>query len=369
MVSKGRVQAEELRGQFGERLPGAYQAAARAMGMTTQELAKATEQGEIVAEDLLPKLSEELLRMANSGGQLEAAMNNTNSAINRFGNNVLLANARFNEAGFDKSIRDLMNTLSDAIMKAEPLWIALGKISEFVFMPLRAGIELFGSLASKLGILGDAAEGNETKIKLFGLALASVFRWSRKLLAVFLLIPAAFSGVSKLLDGEQLTWQEWALTLAGIAASLGMILSTLTRIKGIRNVISGGTSTGAANVPSRPTPIVRSDWSRSGSSTIWQRLGQSAKRGIRGPGFLPIGAGSTLSEEEFVQRSQEVPWWDLIGRLEAKQAEINNRGNTVQGDININIEGNDPLQIGGEVERVINGIFRDSSMNEPSTEK
>lgn len=35
MMSKGTVQAEELRGQLGERLPGAFQIAARAMGVTT----------------------------------------------------------------------------------------------------------------------------------------------------------------------------------------------------------------------------------------------------------------------------------------------------------------------------------------------
>jgi tape measure domain-containing protein len=38
MISKGKVQAEELRGQLGERLPGAFQMAAKAMGMTTAEL-------------------------------------------------------------------------------------------------------------------------------------------------------------------------------------------------------------------------------------------------------------------------------------------------------------------------------------------
>ncbi|MFA9204910.1 MAG: tape measure protein, partial [Bacteroidia bacterium] len=40
MMSKGKVSAEELRGQLGERLPGAFQIAARAMGVTTVELDK-----------------------------------------------------------------------------------------------------------------------------------------------------------------------------------------------------------------------------------------------------------------------------------------------------------------------------------------
>lgn len=62
MISKGTVQAEELRGQLGERLPGAFQIAARAMGVTTQELGKMLEQGQVIAEDFLPKFADELMK-------------------------------------------------------------------------------------------------------------------------------------------------------------------------------------------------------------------------------------------------------------------------------------------------------------------
>lgn len=60
MMSKGNVQAEELRGQLGERLPGAFSLAAKAMGVTEQELNKMLEKGEVLAMDLLPKLATEL---------------------------------------------------------------------------------------------------------------------------------------------------------------------------------------------------------------------------------------------------------------------------------------------------------------------
>lgn len=63
MISKGTVNAEELRQQLGERLPGAYQAMARALGVTTAELNKMLEQGEVIATDALPKLADELHRM------------------------------------------------------------------------------------------------------------------------------------------------------------------------------------------------------------------------------------------------------------------------------------------------------------------
>jgi tape measure domain-containing protein len=60
MISKGTVSSEELRGQLGERLPGAFQIAARSIGVTTQELGKLLEGGKIIAEEFLPVFAREL---------------------------------------------------------------------------------------------------------------------------------------------------------------------------------------------------------------------------------------------------------------------------------------------------------------------
>jgi tape measure domain-containing protein len=81
MISKGTVAAEELRGQLGERLPGAFNIAARAMGLTTQELGKMLEQGQIVATDFLPKFAAELQKAFSSDAVRSA--NSLNSEINR----------------------------------------------------------------------------------------------------------------------------------------------------------------------------------------------------------------------------------------------------------------------------------------------
>ena len=72
MMSKGTVSAEELTGQLGERLPGALPRAARAMGVTVAEFRKMQEQGEVLAEDFLPKFAAQL-RKEFSGGAEEAA--------------------------------------------------------------------------------------------------------------------------------------------------------------------------------------------------------------------------------------------------------------------------------------------------------
>lgn len=81
MISKGVVSAEEMRQQFGERLPGGMAAAERAMGMTNEEFAKALESGQILSTDLLPKLAVELMKMGDAAGAgLQAEINRLNNA-------------------------------------------------------------------------------------------------------------------------------------------------------------------------------------------------------------------------------------------------------------------------------------------------
>lgn len=61
VFSKGKVSAEELRQQIGERLPGAFSLFAKSIGMTPQELDKALEKGQVSLQDF-QKFAEELFR-------------------------------------------------------------------------------------------------------------------------------------------------------------------------------------------------------------------------------------------------------------------------------------------------------------------
>jgi len=201
--------------------------------MTTAELRKATSLGQVTAEELFPKLSIELLKLANNGDQLAASLTNTNSAINRFKNNVWLANATFNQSGFDKTVRDLFNTMSDAIQKAEPVWIMLGKASEYLGLALEAPIELFGELGEKLGFVTDKGFKFNTELKLITAAVIAAFRPLRKLFAVFFLYPLAISAVTDTLDNGFDSWNDFFTKMAIWAATAASLYSS---IKGIGKV-------------------------------------------------------------------------------------------------------------------------------------
>lgn len=91
IASKGKVQAEELRGQIGERIPGAFGIAARAMGMTTAELDKVMSKGELYSKDFLPKFAKELKKTFGTGGEavtgLQADLNRLDNMIAKIGSN------------------------------------------------------------------------------------------------------------------------------------------------------------------------------------------------------------------------------------------------------------------------------------------
>lgn len=109
MISKGTVSAEELRGQLGERLPGAFQLAARAIGVTTQELGTMLQKGEITAEQLLPALAAELEK--TYGAQAQASAEGLNAQINRLDNSFTDLKLAVGQAG-------IINLFSDGVVAA-----------------------------------------------------------------------------------------------------------------------------------------------------------------------------------------------------------------------------------------------------------
>ena len=60
MISKGVVSAEELRGQLGERVPGAFRIFAEGLGVSTSKLGDMLKAGEIMADEALPKFADAL---------------------------------------------------------------------------------------------------------------------------------------------------------------------------------------------------------------------------------------------------------------------------------------------------------------------
>ncbi|WP_299078912.1 tape measure protein [uncultured Paraglaciecola sp.] len=142
IISKGKVSAEELRGQLGERLPGAFQIAARSIGVTTVELDKMLKAGDLLAEDLLPALAAELDK--TFGDQAKDASQQLNANINRL-----------NTAMFDLKVAVGNSGLIDFLTEATSLSAKLVKdlTTEGV-----ANSTIFNAILGPIGFLREQAK-------------------------------------------------------------------------------------------------------------------------------------------------------------------------------------------------------------------
>jgi tape measure domain-containing protein len=72
MIGKGKISAEELRGQLGEAMPSAMGIMAKSLGVTTQQLDKMMASGQLIAEDVLPKFAKEAEKAFGKNAQTMA---------------------------------------------------------------------------------------------------------------------------------------------------------------------------------------------------------------------------------------------------------------------------------------------------------
>ena len=92
VFSKGKVSAEELRQQLGERLPGAFTLFAESMDKTPAELDKALEQGKVTLDDFM-KFSQTLFKTYGKNAEIlaqgpEAAGDRLKTALTELGDNI-----------------------------------------------------------------------------------------------------------------------------------------------------------------------------------------------------------------------------------------------------------------------------------------
>jgi tape measure domain-containing protein len=147
VFSKGKVSAEELRQQIGERLPGAFTLFAKSMGKTPQELDKMLEQGEVTLNDFMGfvrTLSSEYGASASeiaassqaAGDRLATTMSRMREAVGR---ELQPLGAQFQEI------------LANAVADNEGNLVALAKAFSEAAQAIGRFIEQYGGLIASLG--------------------------------------------------------------------------------------------------------------------------------------------------------------------------------------------------------------------------
>lgn len=116
MASKGKIQAEELRGQLGDRMAGAFQMFAAAMGVTTQELDNMMKKGEVLSDKVLPKVGDRMEQLAKENGGLTKALDSTQVAVGQFSYALEEARDSFWKNDFKKGYTDLTQAVTQFLL-------------------------------------------------------------------------------------------------------------------------------------------------------------------------------------------------------------------------------------------------------------
>ncbi|EKD0935576.1 tape measure protein, partial [Shigella sonnei] len=140
MASKGKIQAEELRGQLGDRMAGAFKLFAEALGMTATELDAAMKNGKVLSADTLPKVAKQMGLMIDKAGGWAEVTKSTQTALGKLANNwddtmvKIFSGSQDELNGF---LSSLSNLLSEMGMSSSIAGDAIGGLIDM----LKAGVD------------------------------------------------------------------------------------------------------------------------------------------------------------------------------------------------------------------------------------
>lgn len=215
MMSKGKIQSEEVVKQLGNRVPGALQIMADALGLTTSAMLDLMKKGQLLAtDDFFDKVAKQFEK--TFGPQLATSLKTMTTAIGQFQVEIFNAFSRVGEGGFIESFTNGLRKLTDAFKSREgrDFFLAIGEALGGmirvlgVVLPLMAqfhtiiitlialrfggvvqGIGLaFGVLAARVGALVTGLAGASTVMAGIGIA-------ARGLMAALGGIPGIIAGI------------------------------------------------------------------------------------------------------------------------------------------------------------------------------
>ncbi|QHV97291.1 tape measure protein [Spirosoma endbachense] len=162
MLSKGKVTAEEMRNQLGERVPAAMKIMAQATGLSEIELNKMMEKGELLAVDVLPKFATELDKIY--GGNAQEKINTMSAGWNRMTNEAQQFIASFNE---NKKVSTFFGIIETGIANVFKDLSTLVKSNEWgLFLNyLTGGATLGNAVAGGIRSANAMAAQNEKKFR------------------------------------------------------------------------------------------------------------------------------------------------------------------------------------------------------------
>lgn len=182
IISKGTIQAEELKGQLGDRFPGAVQIMAKALGVGTEELAKMMEQGQLTSDKLADFAAEIGKRVAPG---LKDAIESPAASFERLRNSILDIQLVIARSGFMQELADGADALAKAL--ADPaVQEGFRKLGEGIAAFINGAVEFLPYIEEIMTALGALAAF--MAVKFVGGAIVSTVAGLAQLRTAFQLV-------------------------------------------------------------------------------------------------------------------------------------------------------------------------------------
>ena len=329
MLSKGRVSMEELRRQMGNAIPGAFEIGARAMNMTTAEFNNFVQKVGIASSEFVPKFIKQLKE--EYAGGFKGISETLSFATTRLSVAWKLFQLELFEGETGKSFARMIDSLAKLMVSPEFKQFAknLGQILELIVKILSFAISHIRTILVLIGTGGIMAVLPQIAkyLKLIGLGIG------------FITSTGILNGI-RILVGSF-----WAM-FAPMAALYGKILLVVSALIILKDVYDA---------------IVHPDWD---SLTRREWEGKNTTFGASQSGLNPFGTPQTVKQkmqeyEKLKTRPMEMyssPSAGLLNGSLFNKSEQKNV-NISLGDINVNSQNGNPMQIAQAVQEQLVALF------------
>lgn len=158
MFGKDKIQSEEARQQFAERMPNGMALLAQAAknsgqtkNGTVAEFNDLMQKGKADPKKILPELGRLMKDLSEKNDAYKRSLETTRVAQGRMNREFEVAVTIFSNAGFDKGMATFFNTTAEALERAKPLIEGLGEAFQILMTPVTAFIHLWGIIGENWG--------------------------------------------------------------------------------------------------------------------------------------------------------------------------------------------------------------------------
>lgn len=178
MFGKDKIQSEEARQQFAERMPNGMALLAQAAknsgqtkNGTVAEFNDLMQKGKADPKKILPELGRLMKDLSEKNDAYKRSLDTTRVAQGRMNREFEVAVTVFANAGFDKGMATFFNTTAEALERAKPLIEGLGEAFQILMTPVTAFIHLWGILGENWGKFADQLGVTKGQLATFAAAV------------------------------------------------------------------------------------------------------------------------------------------------------------------------------------------------------